>query len=129
MYLTKDDIENIYCGNLKKMKGCFVNYVSKDSGLTPLMIAAICNHVDVVKFLLRFDSCDINARDKFGKTALMGAAIYANIEVIEILKKREDLDITIKDKDGNTAADLARKRFYCYVAREIEGKTNNKGKA
>ena len=75
-------------------------------GATPLMMAAIGGHLDVVTLLIRLGA-DINHRDKVnGWTALMQATFYCHKSVISTLVEA-GADPTIAGQNGCTALDLA----------------------
>lgn len=76
-------------------------------GITPLHIAAMRHHVDVVRLLIDAGA-DVNAKDKFGNNVIYRATFEANgrVEVIEELLKA-GADPTEKNHYGMSAVDLA----------------------
>ncbi|AOW10977.1 ankyrin repeat domain-containing protein [Flavobacterium gilvum] len=79
-------------GDLEIVKK-FVEYGTdvnqKSNGLTPLMIAARSNKVEIVKYLLQNPSVKINEKDSNGFTALKYAEISNATDTIEILKNHK----------------------------------------
>lgn len=80
-------------GNLDEMrklvnsaseKKDILNFVHKNSGDTPLILAARFGHEHVVSFLLENGS-NIELRNIDGKTALHDAAQHGNLQCLEVL--------------------------------------------
>ncbi len=78
---------------------------SRDMCLTSLILAAVYNHPEVVRELVK-TGADVNAADSDGRTALIHAARYNLIEVAGILLEA-GADISIKEKSGFTAYAIA----------------------
>ncbi len=72
-------------------------------GRTPLMMAVLHKHAEVVKMLLS-NGAEVNMTDKNGWTALMRATWNNSDELAKILL-HNGADASMKDKDGRTAAD------------------------
>jgi ankyrin repeat protein len=53
---------------------------------TPLMIATIYEHIDVVKLLLSHPSCDVSVRDRDGWTAVTHAAFKGTPALVNLLQ-------------------------------------------
>ena len=76
---------------------------------TPLLIAAECGHIDVMKTLVKLGA-DINAQNEDGKTALMMLASKSETSKadIEWLAEQSKLNMTLKDEGSMTARDYLR---------------------
>jgi len=74
-------------------------------GETPLYLAAMDNHLDVVKILIAAKA-DVNAKKQGGITALMIAARYGQLESVEALVAA-GADVNSRDENGRTARDEA----------------------
>ena len=66
-----------------------VNIAEPDSGATPLMLASIIGHMEMVKLLINQGAgTDLNTKDfVYGWTALMQATFYGHQEVTKYLLK------------------------------------------
>lgn len=82
--IIKGDIEVV-----KKFVEYGTDVNQKSNGLTPLMIAARSNKVEIVKFLLENPNIKINEKDSNGFTALKYAELSNATETIEILKNHK----------------------------------------
>ncbi|MGB7922728.1 MAG: ankyrin repeat domain-containing protein [Pyrinomonadaceae bacterium] len=81
-------------------EGADVDARSED-GWTPLMLATIKGHTEVVLALLK-QGADVNARNKKGWTALMFAVSMGDLETMRaLLAGRAEIDA--RDNDGKTA--------------------------
>jgi hypothetical protein len=87
------------------------NYISQK---TPLMIACINNHLDIVRELLNI-GVNVNKRNKDGMTELM---LSNNVEIIRELINH-GADINILDRNGNTALMLACINNHLDIVREL----------
>ena len=95
---------------------------------TPLMLASIIGHADVVAELLKH-SPKLNKRDKKGYTALMYAAYYGHMDVAQELLAQKNIKVNVftnwnYDKWGNdiygpTALLIAYNRGHRDIAMEI----------
>lgn len=74
---------------LCKDKGISLTKSSRKSGLTPLMLAASFNDVNLMKFLIK-EGADINERDKFGMNAIDYAYKLGQKRAAEFLENIED---------------------------------------
>ena len=78
-----------YDGNIEAVKqhlaaGTDVN--AKDSGWTPLTVAANNGHKEIVELLIA-KGADVNAKDDDGYTPLDGAVDEGQIEIADLLRK------------------------------------------
>lgn len=63
-----------------------VNIGERLRGRTPLMIATIYEHTDVVKLLLSHPSCDVSVRDRDSWTAVTHAAFKGTPALVDLLQ-------------------------------------------
>jgi hypothetical protein len=78
----------IWKGDLNSVKK-FIEYGTdlseKSNGMTPLMVAARYNKVEIIKFLLS-KGADVKIKDQYGFTALKHAELSNAHQAIELLK-------------------------------------------
>jgi len=82
--ISKGDIEIV-----KKFIEYGADANEKSNGLTPLMLAARYNRVEIVKYLLDECHVKINEKDDNGLTALKYAEISNATETIQLLKNHQ----------------------------------------
>ena len=87
--------------------GCDVNLTEEDSKHTPLHVASTFGNKEFVDFLLACGSCDVNARDKFGRTALYLAVEHDHVDIVKTLTLHESCRVDIADTKGYTPLHLA----------------------
>ncbi len=92
-------------GDLEKVKALLKDnpdlVFSKDRvGKTPLYLAAVTGHKDVVKFLLA-SKADVNAKDISGQTPLCGVALSGHKDMVELLLASK-ADVNAKANNGHT---------------------------
>ena len=76
---------------------------SKDyMGQTPLTLAVIEDHVEMVKFLVDQDNALAKSRDDSGRTPLSYAALHGHTEIVKLLIARGDVIADSKDKYNHT---------------------------
>jgi hypothetical protein len=102
-------------------KGCPVNETSH-GGVTPLIIAAGMNLVDVTKALLArpeirvnqallsYDNQTNNMFPNQGGTALHEAAMNGHTDIVRLLLQHPKINVALKNKDGNTAEECAQQQ-------------------
>jgi excisionase family DNA binding protein len=81
--------------------GADVNTRTED-GWTPLMLATIKGHTEIVLALLK-QGADVNARNKKGWTALMFAVSMGDLDTMRALLAGGRAEIDARDNDGKTA--------------------------
>lgn len=79
--------------------------ISDPNGFTPLHVAALWGHDDIVVRLIRLKA-DINSRNRAGMTPLHGAAMAGHESTVRILLQH-NADVNIQDNIGNTPLYLA----------------------
>ncbi|HEY3913897.1 MAG TPA: ankyrin repeat domain-containing protein, partial [Verrucomicrobiae bacterium] len=97
-------------GDLEKVKTLLranpeLVFSNNEAGATPLHMAAMGGHKDIVEFLLA-NKADINAKNNYGMTPLSISATFGNKDVTELLVANQ-ADINAQDNNGNTALSLA----------------------
>ena len=98
----QDNMWKVPCQRLPQDLG-----VQNSEGQTPLHIAVIAGHMDVVQMLLKAGA-DPNAGDaKSGRTALHLAAEKGRVELVQLLACCRDVDLHRQNYAGLTAAQLA----------------------
>ena len=81
---------------------------SKDyRGQTPLQLAVIKGHVEMVKFLMDQDDVIMDARDGTGRTPLSYAAQRGHMGIVELLAARDDVTADSWDDFGRTPLSYA----------------------
>ena len=83
-----------------------IDAISEDRGNTPLMDAAACGDVDLIRLLIEAGS-DLNVKSKNGQTALILALGQQN-EQAAVLLLESGADPNIKDNLGMTAVQYAK---------------------
>jgi hypothetical protein len=83
--------------------------------MTPLDYAVRCNHLAVVKALLRCADLDINVQNKRGSTPLHDASRDGLVNIVQILLQHHSIQISLRDADGRTALDLATRYGYANI--------------
>ena len=107
--IARADVETI-----KKMKlsAKELAHIVQDSGITPLMAAAMHGHWDVAAHLVLSNTDAVNKQNESGSTALHHAVAQGNLAVVTVLCSLGSLKLDIPDKLGNTALSLAVQRVY-----------------
>ncbi len=81
-------------------QGVDLNVRDELGGSSPLIIASMFGHHDIVKTLLDA-GVDINQKNNDGSTALHTAAFFGRTEIVKILLTR-DVDLSIQNNSGST---------------------------
>ena len=95
------------------------------SAFTSLLLALICEHVEIAKILLTEggDGLDVESKDPdSGGTALHMAAEKGYGGVVDLLleKYRDKIDVNAKNNDGNTPFYLAFQKGYLNLCKTID---------
>ena len=77
-----------------------------DSGYTPLMLAAINKHDNVVHVLLSDSQCLVDAKGQDGYTALHYSCIYGHVDIVRTLVKHK-ANVNARIDSGDTPLILA----------------------
>ena len=111
-------------GDLKALrrllkKGASVDFMDKESGLTPLMIAVKSQELKIVKFMvLEMTSKALNAIDKDRRNALIWAIVGPTKKPNKITRKivkilvKAGIEVKLEDKQGMSALDYVSIRKY-----------------
>jgi ankyrin repeat protein len=86
-------------------KGGSVSERDAQFGTSPLHVAAVFGHTEIVKLLLR-NKADVNAKDKEGETPLLAALVNGHSDIGELLVNK-GAKVDIKDKNGWTPLHFA----------------------
>ncbi|KAA8901721.1 hypothetical protein FN846DRAFT_112191 [Sphaerosporella brunnea] len=90
--------------------GAGVNFLNRQK-LSPLQVAALNGHIEVVKLLLQREDVDVNSQDKEGRTPLLWAMANGEDGVVKLLLEREDVDVNLQDRRyGQTPLSCAAKK-------------------
>lgn len=108
----------VNCACLLIQAGCDTNQpADSQQRLRPIHLAAILNHVTVLKVLIQH-GVDINGQDGGQMTALHFAAHYGHIEFLEVLLDN-GVDVTVMDDCGRTALHRALDKHFINVAKRL----------
>ena len=77
-------------------------------GRTPLHLACLSGHLDIVESLLKNPSININIQDINGRTSLHWACNRGHLNIVESLLKNSAIDVNIQTNNGKTPLDIAR---------------------
>ncbi len=80
-----------------------------------LVVAARCNHLEVVKYLVN-KGAYVNAHDNYRGTALMHAAYIGSLDLIKYLVETAKADLDVMDESGRTAKDHAQEQGHSNIA-------------
>ena len=62
-----------------------LSFTQASTGNTPLHVACICGHTNIVRMLLHHRGCEVDARDIDGRTPLYVAAMGGHIDIVKML--------------------------------------------
>ena len=80
-----------------------VNWTNSDySQWTPLHIASLEGHVEVVKLLLAHPKINVNVKDWNGRTSLLFGCWEGQVSVVGVLLKDPPVDVMLHDNEGCT---------------------------
>ena len=112
--LLKSNLENaadlqmfglVETGNLEEVKAAFSARVNKSTpiglnGETPLHLASISGHLEVVKYLVMEQRMNPNAADREKRTPVHFAAHEGHTDILSFYLEREGCDFTLSDDSG-----------------------------
>ena len=85
---------------------------------TPLILASIYGHVEIIKFLLKQPTIQLNNVSGYDRyTALMWAIDKGHVEVVRLLLEHPEIDVNKKNKHGGTALMMASRRGHLEIVR------------
>lgn len=87
------------------LRGIFLGTI-QDKEITPLMIACINTHKNVVKELLKSSRLDLNKKSYLGFTALHMATINSDVKIVRLLIRR-GADVQATCNQGVKPYDIA----------------------
>lgn len=96
--------------------------INRTMTVTPLMVAAIHGHVDIIDYLLSSDlnpKTNVNIKNIDGWTALMYACYYGKVDVVDRLLDVGDCDINCKNLYGNSPLSIAVERNYIEIVDKL----------
>ena len=73
-----------------------------DTQWTPLHIASIRGHLEVVKLLLAHPNINVNLKDNDGQTLFLLGCLNGHVLVVRVLLKDPRVDVTLEDNNGCT---------------------------
>lgn len=100
--------------------------VQRQDGRTPLMLSAISNSADVVKYLLQSKGAKPNLQDNEGNTAVLLAAKHSNFAILTLLV-RYGADPRVANKAGESVAKMT--TFNSIVGTTVEALQEEVAKA
>ncbi|KAI4867950.1 Glycerophosphoryl diester phosphodiesterase family-domain-containing protein [Hypoxylon rubiginosum] len=99
-------------------------------GRTPLMIASIYEHTDVVEILLAHPSCDIGVRDYSGWTVVDHAAFKGPPALVKTLLGQREYNVSLEwtghAQRNNISAHLSKIRNHASVAVDLGGQKGDR---
>ncbi|KAK5994781.1 Ankyrin-2-like protein [Cladobotryum mycophilum] len=84
---------------------------------TPLILATLCGHENIVGFLLRRSGIRVDGKHFDGRSLLICAVCSGRVKVVELLLRRDDVDVNGRDQRGDTALTVAMKYGYRNIFR------------
>lgn len=89
--------------------------INPENNWTPIITAAACNSLTVIKWLVQIAQVHINQHDNHGNTALITACRYNQYEVVQWLLKQTTIKINKKNIFGDTALIIAAKKGFLNI--------------
>ena len=89
---------------------------------TPLHLAALNGHLEIVKFLVKDCEADVNKTNKWDKTPLHYAAEEGRIDVVQFLVQDCGVDVNQKNRYEETPLHLATQRRHKEIVEFLEKK-------
>ena len=86
---------------------CFTGSHQDEEGDTPLHVAALKGHVQVVDFLLQQNECDVTIPDSNGHLALHCACQSGSLSMVTSLVKVDPSTANTQNKEGTTPLQMA----------------------
>lgn len=103
---------------LKKLsKVVDINATESTWRFSALMLAAIRNYENMVRFLLSLPNLDVNVQDYKGYSVLICLSHMNNYNMIKLLLKSPTININLQDKQGNSALIIAAQKGYQEIMR------------
>jgi len=85
---------------------------------TPLILASIYGHVEIIKFLLKQPTIQLNNVSGYDHyTALMWAIDKGHVEVVRLLLEHPEIDVNKKNEHGGTALMVASREGHLEIVR------------
>lgn len=113
LYCAAANSHSITVSRLLRENGLLVNCPDIMSGWTPLAVAVLHGHSDVIQCFLSDGRADINTVDKHTRTPLFHAVQHDRSRIVEILLTDTRTNVTHRDSKGCTPLlDAARRGFY-----------------
>ena len=81
--------------------------ISDESGATPLMLAALGGHGEVVSELLLKFNCPLQRNNKNGLTVLHYACAGGSVSLVQTLIREHKADVHARDDTNNTPLNVA----------------------
>lgn len=110
--------KEIFSGHVSGGKNPNPTTKTDDNGITPLMFAAMENHVDCIELLLNAQA-DKDTQDKDGKTALHHACIHGKLDSVKVLVAETGTNRSIQDKNGFTPLHEACRHGHLDIVKEL----------
>ena len=107
-------ISAIYNGDLREVKRLVeVEQVDldlctyDDVRATPLHLASLCGHLDIVRYLLEERNCDLECRTEYESTPLHCAAMEGSLDIVQYLISERGCDPMCGNQSGTTSLHIA----------------------